>query len=235
MGYFGAPYFFVYLKKHFAQYFMKLKSFGFTLAAITVLASCSQVSKTTIINGSAPTADEVQITLNFNEVLLDTTIAVVDGKFTFETATAPMNFGMISDGMNRLTFIPDGSTLEVVLSDSSYINSNYSGAQVAFNDYQKRFSDLNREIRNEYARITSDASLTTEQKTEAFHNYYEEKQSKFIDYNKAFIKTNASNFAGLNALSNIYYELDPEELQDFINILSDKAQEHKFIITLKES
>lgn len=98
-----------------------MKKISIILLAAVVLASCApKIGKTTKIYGTLPAGLSE---INIKSEKLDTFVRGDKGTFYFETATDLSSVLFFEGGMAELQVIPDGTKLDVVLADSSYVNS----------------------------------------------------------------------------------------------------------------
>ena len=98
-----------------------MKKLSIILLAAALLASCTpKIGKTTKIYGVLPAGlNEV----NIKSEKLDTFVRGDKGKFYFETETDLAMVLFFEGGVAELQVIPDGTKLDVVLADSSYVDS----------------------------------------------------------------------------------------------------------------
>ena len=110
-------------------------------------------------------------------------------------------------------------------------NSSVEEKTAKFNDdvdsiveaYREKISDLQ-----------ADTTLTHEQFREAATEVAENAQDKLNKLCIKTIKKNRNNALGVEALKNVYYELDPDELEDVIASLGEENQNDEFVVNLKK-
>lgn len=91
------------------------------ILCVLCLAACSpKVKDVTRIHGVAPEGlDEVEMTY----ASVDSVIKAENGNFYIELPTSRVDLVTFTSGPASLQLIPDGTVLDMVLSDSSYVNS----------------------------------------------------------------------------------------------------------------
>ena len=219
---------------------MKFNTLLLTGAAVFALASCSSQSTKTIINGEVgKDVEKVHVSLNSSIEPIDTTIAVKDGKFSIELPVDKLAYGMVRVGHKGFPYVPDGTTLNLFVGDTIIFKSESKNSiHDQYKAFQRHVGTIQNDLEEEYKRIDQDASLDNEQKQATFSPIYDKAKAELIAYCKEALKENPDNFVGMNALSNIHYELSETELREVVNGLSEEMKAQEFvqkIITSLES
>ncbi len=209
---------------------MKINSLLLFGAALVALGSCATGNgEKTLLKGQVKEGiDSVTVQVRYPGTELDTVVAVAGGNFSLEIPTDRMSNGVVKVEHTYLPFIPDGSELEVVIADSSYICSkDEKSLQNAIVAYDQKMQQLYNDFMNLRRELSADTALNDEEKNEKLNEAYEELTEDKKALCLETLKDNPDNFLGASALSNVYYELDMDELQTLVNGLSEemKAQE----------
>jgi len=181
-------------------------------ATAMLLAACSpKAGKTTKVVGQFGEDAPESVQISMGETL-DTTIAVVNGRFEAQIPTDPTQMAVIDAGLVPVTFVADGSTITVDPEAGTAASSNQKGIQArytAYNDWMQQFMT---EYRAKMAGFGDDE--------EAAEAYYNEVIGQFNDYQKETVKANPDNILGLMALSQLM-EDDPNEMIALLDGLSE--------------
>ena len=186
-------------------------------ATAMLLAACSpKAGKTTKVVGQFGEDAPESVQISMGETL-DTTIAVVNGRFEANIPTDPTQMAVIDAGLVPVTFVSDGSTITVDPEAGTATSSNQKGIQaryMAYNDWMQQFMT---EYRAKMAGFGDDE--------EAAEAYYNEVIGRFNDYQKETVKANPDNIVGLMALS----QLDLDDPTEMIALLDGLSEEMKAI------
>ena len=186
------------------------------LAGILLAAACNPgPSSTTKVSGSFDW-DEDDIP-GFVEIVvgekLDTTVAVVDGKFAVEILTDLTTFAHADAGGTVVPFVADGSKIVLDFDEEEATSSNKKGVQSRLNAFQEWQSDFMDEFTEKMNELEDDE--------DAAEAYYEEAVSRFNDRMKETLKVNKDNVLALMALSNLDVMDDPDEILSLLDGLSE--------------
>ena len=179
-------------------------------AAALVLVSCTakpgDVTKITgIVNDS--TVTDVRVTLASQKV--DTTVAVVDGRFYVEVPADVASYGMIMDTGRRFGtyYISDGTEVEISFSEDGvemkaepeYVASRYA-------EYMDAVSAI-----YEADAATADASLAA--------------------LCLETVKANPDNAVALLAIADAMYSMQPEQMLEVLALVQDPVRQDRFIVS----
>ena len=187
----------------------------YVAAAALLLAACTpKAGNTTKVVGrfseNAPEIVEIMI-----DGVLDTTVTVVDGRFEVEIPKDLTTMALFQPGSDPVSFLSDGTTITIDPEAGTAVSSKKKGPQsryAAYNDWMEKFMA---DYRSKMAEFGEDE--------EAAEEYYEEILDTFSDYQKEAAKTNADNFVGLMAISQIMDE-DADEMIALLDGLSDEMK-----------
>lgn len=83
--------------------------------------------------------------------------------------------------------------------------------------------------------VEQDTTLTSEQIQAKCGDIYEKAQEKYTKLCLKTIKANRNNELGVMAFKEVYNDLEPEEAEKYINMLSPEMRDTDFIIRIKNS
>ncbi len=151
--------------------------------------------------------------------LFDTTVTVVNGRFKVEIpkhVAIPTDF---ESGSIRVSFLSDGTTITIDPEAGTAVSSDENGLHSQYLDFGNRWNDYQAQL----------FGLGNDK--EAREKYRNENFGALMDYTKEAARKNFDNFIGLNALELLYFnslnkdvDLDPEEMLDLVNGLSDEMK-----------
>ena len=201
------------------------------MAAALLLAACAPKAGnvTTVVGQFAENAPEnVRFTRGYYDGTIDedhfvsffdTTVTVVNGRFEAEIPKCLSMETRLRFGNDFLNFISDGSTITIDPEARTAVSSDKKGLHSLWDDFGSRWSDYQ----------TAMAGFGTDR--EASEKYRDENLGALLDYTKEVARNNLDNIIGLNALEMLYFsglgkgvELDPEEMLDLVNGLSDEIK-----------
>ncbi|MCM1176283.1 MAG: redoxin domain-containing protein [Clostridium sp.] len=205
-------------------------------AAIVSAVSCARPSDVTKIAGTTDMEGVNEVNIIVKQMDIDTIVPVVDGKFAIEIPADVTAIGTVQAGNNGARFIPDGTKLNVKLSEaeasvksaSAYVQAEYA----KFQDYEKTVSD---DLRAKIDEIRENAELTAEEQEKKIEETYDAVVEEFSKYNMDVIRKNADNAISLVAVQNIVNMASDEEIEEAIDGLSEKIQENSFVQSIKKS
>ena len=208
-----------------------MKTNLFYLAAALLLASCTPKpgNTTKVVGQFAENAPEtVWFTRGYYDGTIDeahfvsffdTTVTVVNGRFEAEIPKCLSMETQFRFGNDFVNFISDGSTITIDPEARTAVSSDKTGPHSLSVDFGNRWNDYQARM----AGFGNDR--------EASEKYRDENLGTLLDYTKEFARNNLDNVNGLNALEMLYFsglgkgvELDPEEMLDLVNGLSDEIK-----------
>ena len=191
-------------------------------AALLVVACSAKPGKTTKVVGqfSENAPETVQILMGD---ALDTTVAVVNGRFEAELPTSLQELAYVQTDFEPVSFIADGSTITVDPLAGTAVSSNKKGPQSRYAEYDEWMKDFMTEYRSKMAEFGEDE--------EAAEEYYDEVITTFNDYQKETVKANGDNILGVMALMQMMID-DPEELKPLLEGFSDEMKANPMVAQL---
>lgn len=197
---------------------MKRIVIALNLVATLLLVACSPKSGNTtkVVGQFAENAPEtIEIEIQGEKTVLDTTVAVVDGRFEVEIPKLATTWSLFKSGSNMITFISDGSTITIDPEAGTAVSSDADGPHSRnmvfsnrWNDYQTKIAECGNDV-------------------EAIEKCRNENIGALTDFTKEAAQNNPDNIVGLQALQMLYlYRLDvsPEEMLSMVNGLSDEMK-----------
>ena len=180
----------------------------YVVAGVLLLAACGPKAgdKTKVVGQFSENAPET-VTISLGDVL-DTTVAVVNGKFEVELPKDLTTFAYVQTDFMPVSFISDGTTITVDPMEGTAVSSSKKGAQARYAEYDKWMQDFMSDYRAKMAELGDDE--------DAAEDYFNGIIDSFNEHQKDVVKANSDNITGLLALSQIMDE-DPEDLMELIN------------------
>ena len=187
----------------------------FVVAGVLLLAACGPKAgdKTKVVGQFSENAPET-VTISLGDVL-DTTVAVVNGKFEVELPKDLTTFAYVQTDFMPVSFISDGTTITVDPMEGTAVSSSKKGAQARYAEYDKWMQDFMSDYRAKMAELGDDE--------DAAEDYFNGIIDSFNEHQKEVVKANSDNITGLLALAQIMDE-DPEDLLELINGFSDEMK-----------
>ena len=193
-------------------------------AALVCVAACTpKPGPTTRVVGQFGEDAPATVQLIIGDAV-DTTVAVVDGRFEMVVPTVLTDMARLDAGDVPITFIADGTTITIDPEEGTAVSSSKKGAQARYAAYETWMKDFMDEYRAKMARFGEDE--------EAAGEYYEEMAGKFDSYHKETVKANGDNYLGLLALSKLV-EDDPYEMVALLDGLSDELKANPAVARLR--
>ena len=208
---------------------MKIRSILFATAAVAVLASCgNKISEVTEISGTVALEGVSEIHLAVGDAI-DTIAPLVDGKFNISLPTDITTYGRIYAGEHGVSFIADGTPLNVVFEDELVVTS--AKPEISVNERYNAYNAADKEFGNRYMakqrEVYSDTLTTREEKDAIFEEFYNTFIEEYLDFNKTSIKDNPDNFIAVLAMNNLTGMLEDAEICELVDVLSPAIKENK--------
>lgn len=214
-----------------------MKRFFMAACAAAALAGCAGVSDVTKISGEVISEGIDQVNVIIPDVGIDTLVPVTKGKFYIEVLADPTIFGSIQAADYGTEFIPDGTSLKVVLSDEPSVTSNAGdkSVQTRYNEYRSRAMEMQNDLRASIEQISADESLSEDDRAARLQMAYDSAIAGYTDYNRQVLEQNKDNVLALFAVQNIAMDMKDTQLDSLLSTLSEKLQKNDFVGKLRES
>ena len=197
-----------------------MKSNLMILAAALLLAACTpKAGKTTKVVGEFGEDAPAVVEIALGEVL-DTTVAVVNGRFEVEIPTDLLNMAYVQTDYMPVSFIADGSTITVDPLTGKAVSSNKKGPQSRYAAYDEWMTAFMTDYRSKMAGFGDDE--------EAAEDYFEKTIAEFNEYQKETIQANGDNILGLIAFMQLMLD-DPEEMKAIVDGFSPELKAHPLV------
>ena len=184
---------------------MKIRLFAAAAAAF-VLASCApKPGDVTKIAGVVNDAEVTEVNLRISGI--DTTLAVVDGKFYLELPADVTAYGLVMSTNRQYGayFISDGTQMEMTFADQELsIKTEPEYVQTAYDKYAVRYSDI----------------------------YKSESETKDADLEALWfetVKADPDNVVSTLVVSDAMYDLAPEKMLELVALIQDPIRNGKFV------
>lgn len=201
------------------------KFFLLSFAAVLVLACSQKPGKTTRVTGQFTRNIPENVRLMSGEAL-DTTVAVVDGRFEADLPTDLLSVVVADAGLAPVLFVADGSAITIDPDAGTAVSDNQAGVQARFADFERWDREFSSAYRARMAEIGDDE--------EAAAAYYEEAIGQYEEHIKAVIRENGDNILSLIGLSKLDLD-DPDEVIALLDGLSDQVKQTPDIVRLRAS
>ena len=191
-------------------------------AAALLLAACAPKSgdMTRLIgqfSKDAPESVEISISLLAQKDILDTTVAVENGRFEVEIPKYLLSGGIVQAGASRVYFLSDGSTITIDPDAGTAVSSDKKGPHtnyVAYLDWMKNYESEFQATMTEFG-----------EDEEAAEACSKEMNTAFTVYQRKAAKSNPDNVIGLNAVMQLaLYSDDHNETIALFDGLSDEIK-----------
>lgn len=214
-----------------------MKRFVMAACAAAALAGCAGVSDVTRISGEIISEGIDQVNVIIPDMGIDTLVPVVKGKFHIEVQADPTVFGSIQAAAYGIEFIPDGTSLKVVLSDEPSVTSNAGdkSVQTRYNEYKSRSMEMQNNLRASIEQISADESLAEEERAESLQAAYDSAIDGYKEFNRQVLDKNKDNILALFAVQNIAMDMADTQLDSLLSTLSERLQQNEFVVNLRES
>lgn len=205
--------------------------------AAAALAGCAGVSDVTKISGEIQAEGIDLVNVIIPDMDIDTLVPVVKGKFYLEVLADPTVFGSIQAADYATEFIPDGTSLKVVLSDEPTVTSKAGdkSVQTRYNEYRSRAMEMQNNLRASIEQISADETLADGDKSERLQSAYDSAIAGYKEYNSQVLEENKDNILALFAVQNIAMDMKDAQLDSLLSTLSERLQQNEFVVKLRES
>ncbi len=199
---------------------MKLRSILFSMAAVAMAAVSCDVPTESVITGTFGEDAPEQVSITLQE-LVDTTVAVENGKFSVTVPITMSRPVKISYGRMMTAVIPDCDAVEVDFSaeDLKVIPSNPKSLNVKL----REIIEHNREFIKVNSGKIREMSMAGEPE-EKINAFVDSVNVDLVNYNKEILDNNKNNYLGALVLSYAVGESTPEEVLEVIGTLTETMQ-----------
>ena len=184
---------------------MKIRIFVAAVAAF-VLASCApKPGDVTKITGVVNDSEVTEVRVRLSEI--DTTVAVVDGKFYIELPADITAYGLVMSTNRQYGsyFVSDGTQMEMTFGDSELtIKTEPEYVQAAYDAYASKFAEL----------------------------YKSESETKAADIEALWfetVKASPDNVVSTFVVSDAMYDLTPEKMIELIGFIQEPIKSGNFV------
>lgn len=218
---------------------MKIRSILFATASVAVLASCGgRMSDVTKIQGTVVPEGITEVSVKIENVI-DTVVPVTDGRFAVSVPTNVATAGRVlaDNDQYGVTFIPDGTPLNVVLDGTSKVTSKYPkiSVQEKFNAYNAEEDAVMEVYMAKQSEIYSDTTLTQQERGVKFEEYFDGFIGPYIDRHVEAAKANTDNFISILAINNVNGQIEDTLMDSLILALTPDLQENRYILTMRKA
>ena len=217
---------------------MKFKSIVLAACLAAVAVSCGQGSDTQINGVAVPEGvDTVMVTI-MTAPVDSIQVPVVEGKWSLSVPTDVAQYGVIIAGDARVRFIPDGTQLEVALTDSSATvtsNDPANSVQEKLNALNEQLLPLEEKYYATRAEIFQNESLTQDEKTAKWDEFTEPFFKEYNKVNEEAFEANKDNIISVLALQEIKHYYADAKLDSLLNSFTPALQAHKLVKEMRKA
>ena len=184
---------------------MKIRIFVAAVAAF-VLASCApKPGDVTKISGVVNDAEVTEVRVRLSEI--DTTVAVVDGKFYLELPADITAYGLVMSTNRQYGtyFVSDGTQMEMTFADNELtVKTEPEYVQAAYDRYAAKYAEI----------------------------YKSESETKAADLEALWfetVKASPANVVSTLVVSDAMYDLDPEKMIELVGFIQEPIRSGKFV------
>ncbi len=207
---------------------------SFILAAVAAFATVAcgpKVSDKTAIEGSFEANAPEKVNIKIQDLGVDTTITVADGKFAVELPASKTALAQLSGDGVRARFISDGTPLTVVVKEDGSVEIASKIPAVSVQEKYKVYADARAAIdRDTKAKLDA---LGEEAEDSARDEIYETYEAAVNECNRKAFEANKDNIIGAAVLSNMQYDLDLAQVDSMLNLLDPSLAETQIVSKMK--
>lgn len=212
---------------------MKRISFILAILAAATVACGPKVSDKTALECSFESDAPQEMNIKIQDLEIDTTIAVTDGKFAVELPACKTALATLSGGGVRTRFISDGTPLTVVVKGDGDVEVTSKtpavSVQEKYNAYVDALNALGKETSEKLEALGEEAEDSV--KEELFNAY----EAAVEECNQKAFAANKDNVIGAVVLSSLQYDLTPVQVDSMLNLLDPSLAETQVVSRMRKA
>lgn len=211
---------------------MKRNSFILaTVAAFAAVACGPKVSDKTAIEGTFEANAPEEVNIKIQDLGIDTTIAVTDGKFAVELPASKTALAQLAGDGVRAKFISDGTPLTITVKDDGFVEIASKTPAVSVQEKYKVYSDARAAIdRDTKAKLDA---LGEAPEDSARDEIFEAYEAAVNECNRKAFEANKDNIIGAAVLSNMQYDLELAQVDSMLNLLDPSLAETQVVSKMR--
>ncbi len=216
--------------------FMDMRRISFILAAAAAFAAVacgSKVSDKTAIEGTFEADAPEVVNIKIQDLGIDTTIAVTDGKFAVELPASKTAFAALTGEGVRARFIPDGTPLTVTVKEGGDVEVASKTPAVSVQEKYRAYADAMAQFEKD-ARAKLE-ELGDEAEDSAREQVYEDYEAAVKECNQQAFDANRDNILGAVVLNSIQYDLAPDQVDSMLNLLDPDLAEVQVVSKMRKA
>ncbi len=199
--------------------------------AIFALVSCSpKASNETQITGTFEIEAPETVTISLPFADMDTTVAVVDGKFAVTVPASIIEQATIKAGNLKVPFLSDGTPLQMTFKEKNVLEIVSAKPEISVQTRYTEFDKSMKELSN-VARAKLDS--LEENDTEAANAIVEQYQEDYMALSMEVLNANKDNFLAVNILRGIQYDLEDSQLDSLLATFDPVLDSVPVIVNIK--
>lgn len=213
-----------------------MKRNSFILAAVAAVAAVAcgpKVSDKTAIEGSFEANAPEEVSIKIQDLGIDTTITVTDGKFAATLPASKTALAMLTGDGLRARFISDGTPLTVVVKEDGSVEIASKTPAVSVQEKYKAYADAMAQFEKD-ARAKLE-ELGDEADDSAKAEVYDAYESSVSEYNKKAFDENKDNIIGAAVLSSMQYDLELAQVDSMLNLLDPALAETQVVSKMRKA
>lgn len=215
---------------------MNMRRKSFILAAVAAFAAVAcgpKVSDKTTLEGSFGEGAPESVNIKIQEMDIDTTVAVTDGKFVVELPANKAIFAVLTADGVRARFIPDGTPLTFSVNEEGAGEIVSKTPAVSVQEKYKAYVDTMIKLEKD-ARAKLEA-LGDEAADSARSEIIDAYDAAVSECDKKAFEENKDNALGASVFGNLQYDLAPAQVDSMLNLLDQSLLETKGIARIKKA
>lgn len=203
------------------------------LAALAAVACGPKVSDKTTLEGSFGADAPESVTITIQDLDIDTTVVVTDGKFSVELPACKTTFANLTADGVRERFVPDGTPLTFSINEdgrAEVVSKTPSvSVQERFRAYADAMANLEKDAR---AKLEALADSDDDSAKVAIVDAYDAAVS---ECDKKTFEENKDNVIGAFLLNSLQYDLTPAQVDSMLALLDPSLSETPAVAKIKDA
>lgn len=216
--------------------FKNMKRNSFILAAVAAVAAVAcgpKVSDKTSLTGSFGADAPESVTIKIQDLNIDTTVAVTDGKFLVELPVSKVALASLTADGVRAVFIPDGTPLTFSVNEDGSAVITSAAPAVSLQERFKAYSEAEASIEKD-ARAKMEA-LGDEAPDSAREEIYEAYNTAVNELYSKTLNENRDNIIGVSVFTTMQYDCTPAQIDSMLNLFDPSLAENPVLQKVKKA
>ena len=207
---------------------------SFILAAVAAFAAVAcgtKVSDKTAIEGTFEANAPEEVNIKIQDLGIDTTITVTDGKFAVTLPASKTALAQLSGDGVRAKFISDGTPLTITVKGDGIAEIASKAPAVSVQEKYKVYADARAAIdRDTKAKLDALGEAPEDSARDEIYKAYE---AAVGECNRKAFEANKDNIIGAAVLSNMQYDLELAQVDSMLNLLDPSLAETQVVSKMR--